>query len=105
MHDVPLFGCVGARQKLCPPFIHPRHILNWIGNLEHNTPHLYEIRDNHYSQSPTRDNRRDPDPSRHRFRLRVPPIVRSRVQIMGSIVPATPLPHRPLYLEAHGQMA
>ena len=47
--------------------------------------------------NPTRHHQRDLGPPRQRLRLSVHPSVRSRIQIMGSITPAPPLPHRRLH--------
>ena len=76
-------------------------------SLEIETSHLRKNRDGHRSQNPTGDHRRNlgsHGPHRH-FRLQVPPIMRSRIQIMGSIVPAAPLPHHPPHFEEYGPVA
>ena len=65
----------------------------------------FEKQGGHHSQNPTRDHRWDLGPPLHRFRLRIPPIVRSHIQVVDPIVPTAPLPYHRLHFHAYAQMA
>ena len=93
--------------QLFPPTTHSQNglkILESESALGNNTPRLFENRDDHHSQNPTRGHRRDPGPPRHRFRGYDPPSMRSRIQIMGPIVSPTPLLHHPPHPKGHDLM-
>lgn len=74
--------------------------LDRFGNLENKMSY---VRGNHHSQSPTRYHRRDLRLPCHRSR-HPSTIVHSHIQIMGSILPASSLPHYPLHFSIGGQM-
>ena len=58
-----------------------------------------------HPRNPTRYHQRDLRSPRCGFRLCVSPIMPSRIQTMGSIVPEAPLPHHTLRFEVYGQVA
>ena len=74
-------------------------------SLESKTPSFCENRDDHRSQNPPRNHRRDFGTPRYRFRRQVPPIMHPRIQIVGSVMPTTPILHNPLHLCVYPQMA
>ena len=80
---------------------------NGLENLESKTRALYRNQDGRHSQNPARAHRRDLGSPCHRFRqfcLQIPQTMRSRIQIVGSIVSAAYLPHRRLRPEEYVQV-
>ena len=86
-----------------PAFIIPHDYLTRPGNgfkhLESKQSHPSQNQGGYHFQNPTRYYRRDPGPPGRRFRPGIPPNMRYRIKIVGSSMPAPPLPHRSLHLE------
>ena len=93
-----------AANSAQPSSLPTTYSLNGFEIFESETAHPRETRDGRHSQNSPRDHRRNPGLPRRRFRHRLPPIMRSCVKIMGSIMPTVPLPHHPLHPKRHCRM-
>ena len=101
---------LSAKKETVPSFHPIRNLLssNGFENLRNKASHLRGNQDGYHSQAPTRNHPRDLGlPRGHKSRLQppTPSIMRSRIQVMGPIVPAPPLPHNPLHFQGYNQMA
>ena len=108
-HAMPSSGKASAKQQR-PAFTHPTtYLSNEFENLKSKISYLCEDRGGRHSHNPTGDHRRDSGPPRHRFRFWIPavisPIMRSRIKVVGSVLPPAPLPHNPLRFNVYDQMA
>ena len=95
--DIPPFAILSAGRGTAPNSLQSTttYSPNGFEDLESKTSRPCEIEnpDGPHSQTSPRDHRRDLGPPRRRLRLSDPPILRSRIEIVGSIIPAAPLPY------------
>ena len=92
-------------QRLDPSKPPATRVLNGLENIEGKAFRLRQNRRIHHSQSSARNRGRDSGSSRGRFGPYLPPVVLTRIEIVGPDVSETQLLHRRLRLKGHQQVA